>query len=54
MASPPKIVEADLNRNTVLVTFADGKVVIYSASVLYKMLPLAEDLTDLVKAEAPE
>jgi hypothetical protein len=48
MVPEPRIVSADRMDDSVIVTFDDGRCAIYSASLLYTVLPQAKevDLTD--------
>ncbi|MES2390862.1 MAG: hypothetical protein V4555_04425 [Acidobacteriota bacterium] len=43
----PKIVEAERVDGAVAIAFDDGRVGLYSSELLYSVLPLAQDITNL-------
>ena len=42
-----KIIAADMMNGAVLITFADGRLAIYSAALLRSILPLAQEVEDM-------
>jgi hypothetical protein len=46
--SPFRVRSAELFRDGVIVTFADGKCALFSANLLYASLSQAQDLTDQI------
>jgi hypothetical protein len=52
--SEPNILSVDTLPNAILVTFKDGKLAIFSAALLYAMLPHAQDVVDDLEPETDE
>jgi hypothetical protein len=48
---PPRVVAADRSNGGVFIEFADGKSGFYSSSLLYEVLPKAEQV---IKADEPD
>lgn len=48
----PSIVEVERVDREVLITFADGRMAVYSPRLLYSMLPQARELTGIVEEES--
>jgi hypothetical protein len=48
MKQPPvhRLLDANLLRGSVLITFEDGRMAIYSADLLYATIPQAEEVID--------